>query len=259
MICKDIINSLEIKYPKNNAEEWDNVGLIVGDRKKEVKKIQISLDATERSIDLAIANKVDMIITHHPMIFKGIKNIDYSTVLGRKISKLIKNDIVVYALHTNLDSSIGGLNNFVVEILGEESTKIIDPQLDKEEVGIGRMYTLKQERTINEYIDIIKEKFKIENLRVICQDVNQKIRKIAIVNGSGMSYWRKAKSMGADLFITGDIGYHDALDAKENNLNVIDIGHFESEICFVELIKKALNEFNLNIEVFNDGPVFKIF
>lgn len=259
MICKDIINTLEIKYPRNNAEEWDNVGLIVGDRKKEIKKIQISLDATEKAIDLAIENKVDMIITHHPMIFKGIKNIDYSTVLGRKIMKAIKNDIVIYALHTNLDSSVEGLNEFVVGLLGEEPTKIIDPQLDKEEVGIGRMYTLSQEITIVKYVEIIKEKFKIKNLRVICDDENQKIRKIAIVNGSGMSYWRKVKSLGADLFITGDIGYHDALDAKENKLNVIDMGHYESEICFVELIKKALKDFDLDIDVFNDGPVFKTF
>lgn len=259
MIAKEIINLLEINYPRNNAEEWDNVGLLIGDRKKEIKKVQISLDATEDVIDFAIANDVDVIVTHHPMIFKGIKNIDYSTVLGRKIIKLIKKDIVLYAAHTNLDSSKEGLNYFVAQILGAKESKIVDLQDDKVDVGIGRLFSLEKELTVAEYVKIIKEKFNIENVRVITKNEDIKVRKIAVVNGSGMSYWRKVKSLGADLFITGDIGYHEALDAKENNMNLIDIGHFESEICFVELIKKVLSDCDVEIIVFNDGPVFKIY
>ena len=89
MMVKDIIKIFEEKYPLKNAEDWDNVGLMIGNRKDTVKKIQLSIDATEKAIDYAIENNVDMVVTHHPMIFKGIKNIDYSTVLGRKIIKVI--------------------------------------------------------------------------------------------------------------------------------------------------------------------------
>lgn len=259
MIAKRIINKLELAYPKENAESWDNVGLTIGNRKKEIKKIQISLDATEKAIDHAIENGVDMIITHHPMIFKAIKNIDYSTVLGRKIIKLIQNDIVLYALHTNLDSSKNGLNSFVAKLLGAEKYQVLDPVNDELNVGIGRVYTLKEEVRILDYIKILKEKFNLKNLRVICENENERVKKIAIVNGSGMSYWRKVKSINVELFITGDIGYHEALDAKESKLNLIDIGHFESEICFVELLKEELKEFDLEIITFNDGPVFKIY
>lgn len=259
MMARHIINRLEELYPPKNAESWDNVGLTVGDRKKEIKKIQISLDATEKAIDYAIENGVDMIITHHPMIFKGVKNIDYSTVMGRKIIKLIQNDILVYGLHTNLDASKDGLNSFVASMLGAKESKILDPVDEEQEVGIGRIYTLEKESTILDYVKLVKETFKIENLRVICEDENKKIRKIAVVNGSGMSYWRKVKSTNAGLFITGDIGYHEALDAKESGLNLIDIGHFESEVCFVELIKNAIAEFDVEVVVYNDGPVFNFY
>lgn len=115
MKTRDIINILEKKFPKINAEEWDNVGLLIGDYNKEVKKIQFSLDATLESIENAISKKVDMIITHHPIIFKAIKDITEQNILGKKIRDLIKNDINVYAIHTNLDSSIDGLNDYILK------------------------------------------------------------------------------------------------------------------------------------------------
>ena len=116
MKTRDIINILEKKFPKINAEEWDNVGLLIGDYNKEVKKIQFSLDATLESIENAISKKVDMIITHHPIIFKAIKDITEQNILGKKIRDLIKNDINVYAIHTNLDSSIDGLNDYILNL-----------------------------------------------------------------------------------------------------------------------------------------------
>ena len=119
------------------------------------------------------------------------------------------------------------------------------------------MYTLEEKITILEYADFIKTKMKIKNVRVISNDLKSEVKKIALINGSGMSYWRKVKSLGADLFITGDISYHDALDAKESGLHLIDIGHFESENCFSELLKKNLEEIGLEVLIFNDGPVFE--
>lgn len=256
MIVKDIIKIFEAKYPRANAEDWDNVGLLVGNAKNEVLKIQISIDATEKAIDHAIQNGVDLIITHHPMIFKGIKSIDYSTVLGRKIIKLIQNGISLYAMHTNLDSSKEGLNEYVATLLGATDAKIVDENPNDEEVGIGRFFTLHDKVSIERYADFVKKTLKIGHVRLICEDRKKEIRKIAVVNGSGMSYWRKVKSMGADLLITGDIGYHEALDAKESNLNLIDIGHFESEICFTRLLKKELEDLKIEVIIYNDGPVF---
>ena len=257
MITKDIINFLEEKYPRSNAEEWDNVGLLVGNNKKDVKKIQLSIDATEKAVDYAAQNNVDMIVTHHPLIFKPLKSIVMSELSGRKIIKLIENGLNLYSIHTNLDSSKDGLNDYILELLEVKKYKILDINANDETAGIGRMYTLEEKITILEYADFIKTKMEIKNVRVTSNDLKSEVKKIALINGSGMSYWRKVKSLGADLFITGDISYHDALDAKESGLHLIDIGHFESENCFSELLKKNLEEIGLEVLIFNDGPVFE--
>lgn len=259
IMVKDIINMLEEKFPKANAEEWDNVGLLVGGLKQEVKKVQLSIDATEKSVEFAKINGSNMIITHHPMIFKPIKSVTSMDSTGRKIIKLIEEHIALYAMHTNLDSSKNGLNDYVLQLLEVEESKIIDINEKDETAGIGRIYTLSSEKTINEYADFVKEKLKIKNIRMISNDKNKKIKKIALINGAGMSYWRKVKSLGVDLFITGDISYHDALDARESGLELLDIGHFESENCFTEILKEELEKLGLEVIVFNDGPIFEIY
>lgn len=256
---KDIVSILEKKYPKNNAENWDNVGLLVGKLNQEVRKIQFSIDATENAIENAVKNGVDMIITHHPMIFKPIKSVTTMDILGKKIIKLIENKKSLYAMHTNLDSSKGGLNDYILHLLDVKESKIIDVNETDNEVGIGRIYTLSEKVILEKYAEFIKKKLKIKNIRVICENKEKSIRKIALINGSGMSYWRKVKSLGADLFITGDVGYHEALDAKEAGINIFDIGHFESENCFVELLSKELEKIGVEIIVFNDGPVFETY
>lgn len=256
---KDIIGNLEKKYPKANAESWDNVGLIVGKLNQEVSKVQLSLDATDKAIENAIKNSADLIITHHPMIFKLVKTITTMDNLGRKIIKLIENNKSLYAMHTNLDSSKDGLNDYILNLLEVENSKVIDVNEFDNEVGIGRLYTLSKEMNIDEYATFVKNSLKIKNIRIISENREKIIKKVALINGSGMSYWRKVKSLGADLFITGDIGYHDALDAKEAGINVFDIGHFESENCFVELLRKDIEGMGIEVITFNDGPVFEIY
>ena len=256
---KDIIGNLEKKYPKANAESWDNVGLIVGKLNQEVRKVQLSLDATDKAIENAIKNSADLIITHHPMIFKPVKTITTMDNLGRKIIKLIENNKSLYAMHTNLDSSKDGLNDYILNLLEVENSKVIDVNEFDNEVGIGRLYTLSKEMNIDEYATFVKNSLKIKNIRIISENREKIIKKVALINGSGMSIWRKVKSLGADLFITGDIGYHDALDAKEAGINVFDIGHFESENCFVELLRKDIKGMGIEVITFNDGPVFEIY
>ncbi len=260
MKLSKIINYLEEKFPIKLSEEWDNVGLLIGRRDKKISKVLLSLDITENVIDKAIEDKVDLIITHHPMIFKPMKAITADTVLGRKVLKLIENQIAVYTLHTNLDSGIGGLNDFLgEELLGLKKGKILDSlEYNGEEYGIGRVYKLLIPQNIFEFSSEIKEKLHLKDVVLTPYSDDMVLKKIAIVTGSGSSYWRKAKKMGADILITGDIKYHEAVDAKEENFVLMDIGHFESEWIFVKLLTKLLeNEFSLDIIYFNDGPIFK--
>lgn len=257
MILNEIIKVLEKRFPVSNKEEWDNVGLMVGRRKKEIKKIQLSLDVTVASLENAIKNNVDLIISHHPLIFSGIKKINTDTILGEKILTAIENNIAIYSLHTNLDSTQGGLNDYVGEKLNLKNGKIID-EINNENFGIGRVYSLDEKIEFNDFIEKIKSVFLTNNLRVVKnQEEKLVIKKIAIVNGAGSSYWRKAKKLGADLLITGDVKYHEALDSLEEGFCIIDVGHYETECFYGDLIKKELEIFDdIQMIDFNDKPVF---
>lgn len=257
MILNNIIKILENKFPESNREEWDNVGLIVGRRKKEIKKIQISLDITKNCLEKAIKNNVDLIISHHPFIFSGIKKINSDTVLGEKILKAIENNIAIYSMHTNLDSSRNGLNDYVGEKLELINGKVID-EINEEGNGIGRVYSLKEKINFFEFLERIKKNFLTNNLRIVGRDLeNVTLKKVAIVNGAGSSYWKKAKKMGADLLITGDVKYHEALDALEDGFCIIDVGHYETECFFGKLILDELKQYEeLEVIEFNDEPIF---
>ena len=255
MKTKDIIKILEEKFPVSYAEEWDNVGLLIGDMNKEIKKIQFSIDATSEAVENAILIKVDMIITHHPVIFRAVKSLREQDQLGQKIRKLIKNDINVYCIHTNLDSAVNGLNDYVLKKLDIENSKILDFDIEKK-CGIGRIYSLDKQQTLEEYINFLKNKLSIKNIRVVSKNIRIGIKNIALINGSAMSYWRDVKNKNIDLFITGDVSYHDALDAREAGLNIIDFGHYESENFFFELLKKELSFSDLEFIIYNDGPIF---
>ncbi|WP_297488710.1 Nif3-like dinuclear metal center hexameric protein [uncultured Cetobacterium sp.] len=260
MKLSKIINCLEEKFPKNYSEEWDNVGLQVGRRSSEINKILLSLDLTEKVIKEAITENVQLIITHHPMIFKPLKAVTGDSTLGKKILSLIENNIAVYSMHTNLDSGKFGLNDYLGEnILGFEKGEILDKkEIDGEEIGIGRLYKLNSSITIDQLILEIKEKLNIEKVSLVLSKENLLIKKVALISGSGASYWRKAKKLGADILITGDVKYHEALDAKEENFSLIDIGHFESEQMFGKILENILKEnFDIEINYFNDGPIFQ--
>lgn len=256
----NIIKELEKNFPKQLAEKWDNVGLLVGDREQKIKKIMILLDATEKAIDYAIEKNVDLIITHHPMIFSPLKSIDYSEIIGRKIIKLIKNEISLYTLHTNLDSAKDGLNEYIGNYLGLSKGKILERNDFQENSGIGRVYKLEEKSNIHDIIELVKRKLNLENVNVVLAEKSESesVEKIAVINGSGMSYWKLAKKLGADIVITGDVKYHEALDAKEAGISIIDVGHYESEIIFKDIIKKYLDLDKIEIEDYLEDKVFKM-
>ncbi|MDR3259328.1 MAG: Nif3-like dinuclear metal center hexameric protein [Fusobacteriaceae bacterium] len=255
---RKIVEILENKFPLCNAEDWDNVGLIVGNVNRDIKKIQLSLDVTKDSLENAIKEKVDMIISHHPMIFDPVKYIRDNDILGNKIIKLIEKHICLYTLHTNLDSSKNGLNEYILDLLDVKDFEILDINNEENESGIGRYFILDDKISILEYINILKEKLKLINLRCFSRDINRKIDKIAIINGAGGNYWRKAKELDIDLFITGDVKYHDGLDSSESGVDIIDIGHYESEKFFANVIQKYLETTNLDIITYDGGNLFTI-
>ena len=239
-----IIDAMEQMAPVCLKEDFDNVGLMVGDKMAMVKKVLLALDCTLEVIEEAKELKADLIITHHPLIFNRPKSITTDTLQGKKIIELIKNNINLYSSHTNLDSAFGGLNQTIVEMLGFESNEILEKSkiTSYGNVGLGRMIRLETEMNLKDLIDTVKSKLKINTLRVV--EGNRKIKNIAVINGSGQSFIKQAVNEGADCIITGDTTYHFALDYKEMGVTIIDTGHFGSEwLVFLETMKKIKNQF----------------
>lgn len=241
---RDINNFMNKMAPEILKEDFDNVGLMVGDEDKKVSKILLALDCTNDVIKEAIENKCDMIITHHPLIFRKPNKIVKNDLLGNKIIELIKNDISLYSSHTNLDSVKNGINDKIVNILGFDSNIIIEKSKNPEfnESGLGRVINLKDNLKVEDIVNLIKKKLNIESLRVV--KGNEVVKRLAIINGSGQDFLSDAVKLGADCIITGDTTYHFASDYKELGITIIDPGHFGTEwLAFLEAIKPLKDNF----------------
>lgn len=238
----NIINEMELLAPTYLKEDFDNVGLMVGDKNKEVKKVLLALDCTLKVIEEAKKENVELIITHHPLIFKRPSSITTDTLQGKKIIELIKNDISLYSSHTNLDSVENGLNDTIVSILGFDNYKILEKNKRDDKAGLGRIVSLKESIQLEDLISKIKKSLNINNLRVV--KGKDKVNKIAIINGSGQDFIGKAVALGADCIITGDTTYHFASDYKEMEISILDVGHFASEqITFFNVMENLKEKF----------------
>ena len=177
---KDIIKVMENFAPVNLKEDFDNVGLMVGDKEKEVKKILLALDCTLEVIEEAKEKDVDLIITHHPLLFRKPSTITTDTLVGKKIIELIKNDINLYSSHTNLDSASGGLNETIVNILGYDSKELIEVNKNarNSNEGLGRFIRLQEEISLEDLVRDIKEKLNISGLKIV--KASDKVKNIAV-------------------------------------------------------------------------------
>lgn len=241
----DIIDKIEIFAPIKLKEDYDNVGLMVGDKNKTVKKVLFALDCTKEVIEEAKKLNAELIITHHPLLFRKPKNIISDDLQGSKIIALIKNNISLYSCHTNLDSAKGGINDALVRLLGFNSYEIIEKSKINgfEQAGIGRIIDLNEKMKFDDFINLIKTKLNINSLRVVRS--NEYINKIAVINGSGQDYFDYAFNIGADCILTGDTTYHYASDFKEKGVSIIDAGHFYTEwLPFLSVIEKITDSFD---------------
>ncbi len=339
---KDIMTLMESWAPLSLAESWDNPGLMVGAIDRQVTGIVTSLDLTKEAVDYAMDRGCNMIISHHPLIFKGLKSIDLGSYQGQLLETLIKNDIAVYSAHTNLDIAQGGLNDMLAAKLGlencsglvpvgqsdyyklvvyvpashgnqirqalaeagagwignyshcsfslkgdgrfqaetgthpylgqegqveevqEERVETIVPQdlLSKvleairdvhpyEEVAydvfplveptarhyLGRIGTLPESFTLNQFKFFLEEALPHAKIRFAGQTTNV-IKRLALCSGGGAEFLGRAKAMGADAYLTGDVKYHDGQRARELGLLVVDGGHFGTE----EIVAKGLKD-----------------
>jgi len=230
----EIIKYFESKYPKDLAYEWDNVGVQVGTLNMKAKSVLISLDLTKDVVKEAIQLKANMILTHHPMMFKPMDKIIFDSPKGWIVKNLIKHNITVYSAHTNYDLAEGGMNDTMADALKIKNPKMLD--LNDE---IGRYGDI-DAMTFDAFIAFVKKHLKLEDVKVIGNQ-NRKVQTVGISGGSGSKHMYEAKKAGCDVYLTGDVTYHTALDAIAVGLTIVDIGHHAEKI-FVPTIKEELEK-----------------
>lgn len=229
-------------------EEYDNSGLLIGNEETEVSGALICLDCTEAVLDEAIKKNCNLIITHHPIIFRGLKKITGRNYVERVVEKAIRNNISVYAIHTNLDNVAAGVNKKICDKLGLTNCKILVPRESSpftpsgggQTAGSGMIGTLPKPATEISFLSKIKRTMKAGSLRHTAL-LNKKVSKVAVCGGSGSFLLDEAIRQKADVFITADFKYHQFFDA-ENKVLIADIGHYESEQFTKELLRDLLME-----------------
>ncbi len=251
MRCEEVICKLEELSPLSYAESWDNPGLLAGRTDKEIKKIYIALDATTATIEEAIVCKADMLLTHHPLIFKGIRKVNSEDFIGRRILTMLQADMCYYAMHTNFD--VMGMADAAADRLSLEERSVLEVTYEKDAVteGIGRIGKMAKTTTLDECAGLVKQVFGIENVKVFGKS-DMQITTAAISPGSGKSMIGAALAKKADVLITGDIDHHDGIDALERGMAVIDAGHFGLEQIFVpymeDYIKKHMEGIVVSVQ-----------
>lgn len=255
MNVREVAQILEKQSPLSYALEWDNVGLLAGDFEKEVQTVYVSLDATDDVVDDAVLAGADLLLSHHPLIFKGIKRVVSEDFIGKRLLKLISNDIAYYAMHTNFD--VMGMADLSAAMLGLTEEEVLDvtAAADGKEEGIGRVGFLMQQMTLEYCAVFVKAAFSLKHVKIF-GDLHQVVHRAAISPGSGKSEIQNAIAHKADVLITGDIDHHDGIDAVAQGLCIIDAGHYGLEHIFVRYMKEYLEKSCEGIQVIAQEPSF---
>ncbi|MEF9951670.1 MAG: Nif3-like dinuclear metal center hexameric protein [Clostridium sp.] len=246
MKCSKLCSIIEGEYPLQLREDYDNVGLLLGKYESNIEKVLVALEITPKVIDEAINCGVDIIVTHHPLIFKPLKKITDNGYIESMVIKLIENKIALYSSHTNFDSSKNGMNDILADKIGLVNIKCLDSKGDTDE-GIGRFGSLENSLSFKELYTTIKEKFNLSRIIVSGSDETS-INKVAVVGGSGGDLIKLAMKKGCKCIITGDVKHHAALDFSSQGMCIVDLTHYASEIIFKEHFSSFLKK-NTDIEV----------
>ncbi|MDU6032051.1 MAG: Nif3-like dinuclear metal center hexameric protein [Peptoniphilus harei] len=216
---------------------WDNSGSQV-EFKENTDSVVLAMDVTDKVIDKALEMDAKLIISHHPMFFSGSKNIIEGTYLGDNIIKLIKNNISVFSYHTSMDVADDGVNDTLFEKLDLKNKSTLTYE---EEKPMGLIGEFERELTLTDLDKLLKEKLQVCKIKYYGRE-DRNIKKVAILGGTGSDFISQAKEVGVDAYITSDIKYHDGQRAYEDDLILIDVGHFYSERIILPKIKKKLQE-----------------
>ena len=260
MKIAEIARLIEDYAPLDLQENWDNAGLQVGNPQAEAAGALLCLDVTEAIVDEAIAKGVNLIITHHPLLFHGLKSITGCNGIERIVIKAIKNDIAIYSAHTNMDSTVGGVSHRIADKIGLLDVEVLAPariSTTGEAVGLGVVGNLPEAEDAKAFLLRVKAAFGVGAIKY-CGNVEKAVRRVAICGGAGSEFVHDAIAQGADVLITGDVKYHEFF-AEKDKILLADIGHYESEQftkeIFNEIITKKIPNFAVHYAELDKNPI----
>lgn len=257
MDIKELLDYLEREIPSHYACSWDNSGLQVGHGGKEIRRVYLAVDATEQVICDAAMKHCDFLLTHHPLLFKGIKQVSADTSIGRKLYMLIGNDIACYAAHTNFDAMPGGMGELAAALLQLDCVSPLEDMSGhlEDPWGIGVVGNLSESQPLSAFCDQVKKNFGLKQVSLFAAAPLEKpVSRIAICPGSGRSMLEAVFASQAEVFLTGDMGHHEGLDCVDMGVSVVDAGHFGLEKIFVPVMAEKLSEAFPELEIFTAKP-----
>lgn len=241
MLVRDFLNLIDSFAPFSLAQDWDNSGLMVGNYDSQVNKIAVNLDPTFEAVISAYQNNCNVLLTHHPLLFRPVKKIDTNSELGKTISEALKHNINIISVHTNWDITNCGVNFTLANLLGLSEIKNFNPE------NIGVIGFLQNSLSLEELLTKIKNSWNLSHLDFYADIHKNNFLKIALCGGSGASFWRDAKNYNADIYITADMKYHELIDANNSGLPIALAEHGEMERASLPQLAKIIQDFNLDV------------
>ena len=241
MLLREIINSIESVAPQSAQEEWDNSGMQVGDTGRDIQSVLLTTDVTTEVVNEAIELGCQLIISHHPLLFHGLKQVCGQTPQARIVEMAIKHDTAIYSAHTNLDSVIGGINTTLAQKIGLTDIRLLT------ESGLGAIGQLPEPINYPDFIGRIRDILNCTYVRYT-RPHKPTIQTVALCGGSGAEFIETTIEQGADAYLTADCKYHEFQDA-DGRIGLIDIDHWISERHAREIFRDILKTFDLNVYI----------
>ena len=256
MILQEIINSIESVAPLSYQEAWDNSGLQVGERNAQVKAALLAVDVTESIVNEAIAKHCDVIISHHPLLFRGLKHLTGSTPQERCVEQAIRHGIAIYSAHTSMDSYLHGVSGRMAERIGISEYRILSPQQGREEVGLGVIGNLPAPMQWTDFVQLVHSAFRTEHSGIRCiEPEKHEVLTIALCGGAGAEFIETAVAQGADVYISADFKYHE-MQSAVGRIGIIDLDHWVSEQFTRDIFRELLTPYiEVHIAATDRSPV----
>lgn len=236
---RDIIDFLSAYAPTDLAEEWDNVGLLLGDYDQPVNRLLTCLTLTEDVADEAVQRGADLVVSHHPILFRKVQRITTDTAEGRTLLKLAGHNIAVYSPHTSYDSAPTGINQQLAEALSLESVRPLRECEEDTTRGSGRYGHLSQPLSLSEFLTHVKQSLALERLQYVAGH-GESISGVGVACGSAAEFLSDARRAGCDALITGEARFHSLLEARARGMTMVLLGHFSSERPAMEHLATVL-------------------